>query len=135
MTKTIGARTPFGYGNRVTASAGVGGAGPEATATASPARPPWALAVVIALVVGITGLTANPVQSHNQDGTYTLRGTFEPYRCAGPMCNGYLQAGARSVFVQFPNGCPPPVRGSTITVTARSAPDLGTASYRATHCG
>ena len=105
-------------------------------------RPAWALPVVViailaviaAFVVGFTGLFATPVQSVNSDGTTTLHGTFEPYQCSAVSCDGYIQAGARSVFVQFPPHCPPPVRGSTITVVGRPAPDLGNAAYRATGC-
>jgi hypothetical protein len=105
-------------------------------------RPVWAfplvviavLAVAAGLVVGIVGLTANPVRSVNGDGTSTLHGSFQPYECNAAHCDGYIQAGARSVFVQFPSGCPPPVRGSDLTVTARPAPDLGKASYRAVAC-
>ena len=93
------------------------------------------IAVVIAFVVGFTGLFANPVKSVNADGTTTIQGTFEPYQCSAASCNGYVQAGARSVFVQFPARCPEPARGSTITVTGRPAPDLGNAAYRATGCG
>jgi hypothetical protein len=92
------------------------------------------LAVAAALVVGITGLTANPVRSVNGNGTSTLHGSFQPYECNAAHCAGYLQAGARSVFVQFPGGCPPPERGSDLTITARPAPDLGNASYRAIAC-
>jgi hypothetical protein len=105
-------------------------------------RPVWALPVVIiaalavaaALIVGVSGLFANPVQSVNSNGIATLHGTFEPYQCGAESCDGYIQAGARSVFVQFPAHCAPPARGSTITVTGRPAPDLGNAAYRATSC-
>jgi hypothetical protein len=104
--------------------------------------PTWALALVViaafavavAFVFGIMGLTANPVKSTNADGTTTLQGSFEPYQCDATACDGYVQAGARSVFVQFPARCPEPARGSTITVFARPAPDLGKGSYRATTC-
>ena len=92
------------------------------------------IAVAIAFVVGFTGLFANPVKSVNADGTTTLQGTFEPYQCNASSCDGYVQAGARSVFVQFPASCTPPKRGSEITVTARPARDLGNGSYRATRC-
>ena len=92
------------------------------------------LAIAVAFVVGFSGLFANPVQSVNGDGTTTLHGAFEPYQCDSNSCNGYVQAGARSAFVQFPARCSPPARGSTITVTARPAPDLGSGSYRATAC-
>jgi len=92
------------------------------------------LAVLIAFVVGVVGLTGDPVKSHNADGTATLQGAFEPYQCGASSCNGYVQAGARSVFVQFPPRCAEPPRGGTITVTARPAPDLGKGSYRASAC-
>ena len=110
--------------------------------TTSRRRPAWALPVVLVavlvvaagLVVGVLGLLANPVRSVNADGTTTLAGTFEPYQCSAALCDGYVQAGARSVFVLFPSNCPPPARGTTVTVTARPAPDLGSGSYRATGC-
>ena len=92
-------------------------------------------AVVAAFVIGVLGLLANPVKGVNADGTTTLQGTFEPYQCNAAQCNGYVQAGARSVFVQFPAECTPPARGTEITVTARPALDLGNGSYRATRCG
>jgi hypothetical protein len=103
-------------------------------------RPVWGLPVVVIAVVvivvlfGFTGLFANPVQSVNSNGTTTLTGTFEPYVCTSTSCDGYISAGARSVFVVFPHGCAPPTRGATITVNGKSAPDLGNASYRATAC-
>jgi hypothetical protein len=105
-------------------------------------RPVWALPavivavlVVIALfVVGFTGLFDNPVQSTAADGVATIKGTFEPYQCSATACDGYVQAGARSVFVQFPANCPTPAANSTITVTGKPAPDLGSGSYRATAC-
>jgi len=105
-------------------------------------RPVWAfplvivavLAVAAALIVGITGLFANPVQGVNADGTTTLRGSFEPYRCTRDRCEGYVQPGARSVFVRFPEGCPPPARASQVTLRARPARDLGSAAYRAVGC-
>ena len=92
------------------------------------------IAVVIASVIGVRGLFSNPVKGVNPDGTTTLQGTFEPYQCSASTCDGYVQAGARSVFVQFPNACTPPERGIEITVIARPAPDLGNGSYRATRC-
>jgi hypothetical protein len=92
------------------------------------------IAAVVALVVGIRGLMANPVQSVNADGTSTLTGTFEPYQCSASACDGYVQAGARSVFVQFPANCPPPARAGEITLRARPAPDLGSGAYRAAAC-
>ena len=90
--------------------------------------------VVAAFVIGVLGLLANPVKGVNGDGTTTLQGTFEPYQCNAARCDGYVQAGARSVFVQFPASCNPPARGTQITVTARPARDLGNGSYRATRC-
>ncbi|MGA8522978.1 MAG: hypothetical protein WB807_07980 [Candidatus Dormiibacterota bacterium] len=105
-------------------------------------RPFWGLPVVVIavvaivalFVVGFTGLFANPVKSVNPDGTATLSGSFEPYQCSRVSCDGYISAGARSVFVVFPRGCTPPVRGGTIRVAGKPAPDLGNASYRATVC-
>jgi hypothetical protein len=102
----------------------------------------WALTIVVlavaavaaALVVGLTGLVANPVRSVSAGGVATLSGSFEPYQCTRALCEGYVQAGARSVFVRFPAGCPPAARGAEVTVRARPAPDLGKASYRALVC-
>ena len=56
-------------------------------------RPAWAFAVVIAavlavavaLIVGITGLLANPVRSVNADGTTTGTPTLGPYLQAIPV--------------------------------------------------
>ena len=92
------------------------------------------LGVIAAFVVGFGGLFADPVKSVNADGTTTLQGTFEPYQCGNGSCEGYVQAGARSVFVRFPDACPTPQRGSEVSVTGRAAPDLGKGSYRATGC-
>jgi hypothetical protein len=92
------------------------------------------LAVAVLLVVGFIGLLANPVKGVNPDGTTTLSGSFEPYQCTATSCDGYIQAGARSVFVVLPSDCAQPKRGATITVTGRAAPDLGKGSYRATAC-
>ncbi len=105
-------------------------------------RPAWSVpvlvlavvAIVVLFVVGFTGLFANPVKSVNSNGTTTLSGTFEPYLCSSTSCDGYISAGARSVFIVFPKDCAPPARGTTITVDGRAAPDLGSASYRATAC-
>jgi hypothetical protein len=90
--------------------------------------------IAVAFVVGVVGLFADPVRSVASDGTATLAGTFEPYECSRSSCNGYVQAGARSVFVQFPKGCPPPARGAQVTVEGKPAPDLGSGSYRARRC-
>ena len=106
-------------------------------------RPVWSVPVLVVgaivvgvlFVVGFRGLFANPVKSVNANGVTTLSGTFEPYICGGVDCDGYISAGARSVFVVFPRGCVPPARGADITVNGKAAPDLGSASYRATACG
>jgi hypothetical protein len=117
-----------------------------AAVTGAPAvggrRPFWGVplvviavvAIVVLFVVGFTGLFGNPVRSVNADGTATLSGSFEPYVCNTTTCDGYVSAGARSVFVVFPRGCTPPAREETITVTGRLAPALGNAAYRATAC-
>jgi hypothetical protein len=105
-------------------------------------RPPWSVpvlvlavvAIVVLFVIGFTGLFANPVKSVNSNGTTTLSGTFEPYLCSSTSCDGYISAGARSVFIVFPKDCTPPARGANITVDGKAAPDLGSASYRATAC-
>ena len=93
-----------------------------------------AVAVVIAAVVGIRGLLADPIESVAANGTATLHGTWEPYTCTASSCRGYLTAGARSVFIVFPSGCAAPVRGADITVQGRRDTSLGTDSYRATAC-
>jgi hypothetical protein len=90
--------------------------------------------IVVLFVVGFTGLFANPVRSVGPNGIATLSGSFEPYQCDATSCDGYISAGARSVFVVFPRGCTPPARDATITVTGKLARDLGNASYRATAC-
>jgi hypothetical protein len=105
-------------------------------------RPAWSLPVLavavlviaVLFVIGFTGLFANPVKSANANGTTTLSGTFEPYVCTSTSCDGYISAGARSVFIVFPKDCKPPDRGASITVDGKVAPDLGSASYRATAC-
>jgi hypothetical protein len=105
-------------------------------------RPVWGvpvvvialLVIVVLFVVGFTGLFANPVKSVGADGLAALTGSFEPYVCNATNCDGYISAGARSVFVVFPRGCTPPARDATITVTGKPAPELGNASYRATAC-
>ncbi|MHB8489156.1 MAG: hypothetical protein ACYDCS_07955 [Candidatus Dormibacteria bacterium] len=105
-------------------------------------RPVWGVpvvvialvAIIVLFVIGFTGLFANPVRSVSADGTATLSGSFEPYQCDPTACDGYISAGARSVFVVFPRGCTPPARDATITVVGKPAPHLGNASYRATTC-
>lgn len=93
-----------------------------------------AAAVIIAAVVGVRGLLASPIESVAAGGVATLHGTWEPYSCDAHECRGYVQAGARSVFVVLPNGCPPPQRAADITVNGRLDASLGTGSYRATAC-
>ncbi|HSP65868.1 MAG TPA: hypothetical protein VLO10_06725, partial [Candidatus Deferrimicrobium sp.] len=75
-----------------------------------------------------------PIQSVAPDGTATLHGSWEPYSCDAHACEGYVQAGARSVFVVLPASCPHPQRAADITVTGRLDATLGTGSYRATAC-
>jgi hypothetical protein len=93
-----------------------------------------AVAVAVAAVVGVRGLLASPIVSTAADGTATLQGTWEPYSCDGRLCQGYVQAGSRSVFVVLPVGCPPPQRAAQITVTGRRDPSVGAGSYRAVAC-
>jgi hypothetical protein len=92
------------------------------------------VAVLIGLVVGVRGLLGNPVRSTAADGTSVLSGSFEPFECTGCGAQGYLQDGARSVFVRLPAGCAEPAREAHLTVRARPAPDLGARSYRALAC-
>jgi hypothetical protein len=118
----------------------------SATLDPSPApvrrRPVWALpavvvavlAVVAALVVGLRGLAGNPVVSTSPDGTATLSGSFEPVQCSGGCVQGYLQAGARSVFVRLPAGCPAPAREQHVTLRGRPDPSLGKGAYAALAC-
>jgi hypothetical protein len=104
-------------------------------------RPAWALGVVVvavlvvavALVVGVRGLLGDPVRSTAADGTAVLAGTFAPVTCSG-CAQGYIQDGARSVFVRLPTGCPSPGRDVHVEVSARAAPDLGRHAYRALSC-
>jgi hypothetical protein len=93
-----------------------------------------AAVVIVAAVVGIRGLMASPIQSVGTDGTTTLQGTWEPYSCDAHACQGYVQAGARSVFVVLPSGCPHPARAAEVTVTGRLDKSLGNGSYLAKRC-
>jgi hypothetical protein len=93
-----------------------------------------AVAIIVAAVVGIRGLLASPIVSVAPDGTATLQGTWEPYSCDAHLCQGYVQAGSRSVFVVLPAGCAQPQRAAEITVTGRPDPSVGKGSYRATGC-
>lgn len=105
-------------------------------------RPAWALPAVIvavlaiaaALVVGLRGLTGDPVRSTAPDGTATLSGSWEPVSCDSGCVQGYVQAGARSVFLRLPSGCAAPQREAQITVQAKPDSNLGTHAYRALSC-
>jgi hypothetical protein len=92
------------------------------------------VAVAIATVVGVRGLLSSPIQSVAADGTATLHGTWEPYSCDAQICEGYVQAGARSVFVVLQPGCRQPQRAADITVRGRLDTSLGSGSYRAVDC-
>jgi hypothetical protein len=126
------------------------------SASAAPASPSagsrsrWALptvvlaviVVVVATVVGVRGLIADPIRSVAPDGTATITGTFEPVDCdsvcmqdcRGTCAQGFIQAGARSAFVRFPAGCSVPVRERSLTVIGHPATDLGKNAYRAAAC-
>jgi hypothetical protein len=93
-----------------------------------------AAVVTIAAVVGIRGLISSPIESVSADGTATLHGTWEPYSCDAHGCQGYVQAGARSVFIVLAPGCPQPQRAADVTVKGRPDPSLGSGSYRALGC-
>jgi hypothetical protein len=93
-----------------------------------------AVAIIVAAVVGVRGLLASPIVSVASDGTATLQGTWEPYSCDAHLCQGYVQAGSRSVFIVLGVGCPQPQRAAEITVTGRPDPSLGGGSYRAAGC-
>jgi hypothetical protein len=92
------------------------------------------IAVVVAAIVGTTGLVQNPVKSTSSSGTTTINGTFEPYDCPTKCIEGYVTAGARSVFVIFPTSCPEPARQSTINVQGVLDPSQGSAAYRVANC-
>lgn len=95
------------------------------------------VAVVVVLAAaawGIRGLLGNPVRGVDASGVTTLQGSFEPFSCTTSSCSGYIQDGARSVFVELPAGCAAPGRDAALTVRARPAPDLGSGSYRALGC-
>jgi hypothetical protein len=93
-----------------------------------------AVVIVVAGVVGIRGLLASPIVSVAADGTATLRGTWEPYTCDAHLCQGYIQAGSRSVFVVLSPSCAHPQRAAQITIMGRPDHTLGTGSYRAAGC-
>jgi len=105
-------------------------------------RPAWALpavvvavlAIAVALVIGLRGLFGDPVVSTAADGTATISGSWEPVECSGGCVQGYVQAGARSVFVQLPRGCATPVREATVTLRGRPTAALGKRAYTALAC-
>jgi hypothetical protein len=104
-------------------------------------RPAWALpavvvavlAILAALVVGVRGLFGDPVVATAPDGTATIRGSWEPVSCAGCV-QGYVQAGARSVFVRLPAQCAAPAREAQVTLQGRLTPSLGKQAYTASTC-
>lgn len=93
-----------------------------------------AVAIVAAAFVGVRGLLASPIQSTAPDGTATLHGTWEPYSCDSHLCQGYVQAGGRSVFIVLAASCAEPARAADITVRARQDTSLGKGSYRTIGC-
>ena len=102
-----------------------------------------ALVVVVGAVVGLPGLLANPIQSQSAGGTVAIiSGSFEPVTCdsscrdACPRscAQGYVAAGARSVFVRFPQGCPVPAFGQQVSITGRRDLQLGSEAYLASAC-
>jgi hypothetical protein len=105
-------------------------------------RPAWALPVVVvavvvvivAAVIGVRGLMGNPVQSVGPDGVATLSGAYQPVSCDGGCLQGYVQSGARSVFVRLPNACTRPLADERITVHARLDASLGKQAYQAIDC-
>lgn len=116
---------------------------PETAAESpNPLRSRWGMAlipiagvvVIVGAVFGIRGLLANPVVSVSAGGVTTISGSFEPVTCSDGCIQGYVQAGARSVFVLLPSGCPQPSTDHQVTLTARRDPTLGGEAYRATGC-
>ena len=93
-----------------------------------------AVVIVAAGVVGIRGLLASPIVSVAADGTATLHGTWEPYTCDAHLCQGYIQAGSRSVFLVLSPAGPHPQRAGLITTAGRPHRTLRTGSYRAADC-
>jgi hypothetical protein len=93
-----------------------------------------ALVVLGGAVLGVRGLVDNPVVSVGPGGVTTISGSFQPVTCAGGCVQGYVQAGARSVFVVLPSGCPVPASGRQVTVQGEPDPSLGSAAYRASGC-
>jgi len=105
-------------------------------------RPAWALPAVVvavlaiaaALVVGLRGLLGDPVVSVAPDGTAGISGSWEPFECPSGCVQGYVQAGARSVFVRLPAGCAAPAREQQVRLRGQPAPSLGKGSYIAVGC-
>ena len=105
-------------------------------------RPAWGIPVVVLAVVvvavtaviGVRGLLGNPVRSVASDGTATLSGSYQPVSCDSGCAQGYVQAGARSVFVRLPSGCAMPSSGSRVTLHARPDSGLGKQAYLALDC-
>jgi hypothetical protein len=93
-----------------------------------------AIAVAIAAYAGLSGLARNPVKGSDASGLTTISGSFEPFGCGSGCVQGYVQAGARSVFVIFPTGCVAPAREAEITVTGRLDRSQGKATYRLSGC-
>ncbi len=113
---------------------------------ANPLRSRWGMAliplaaagIVVGAVLGVEGLVANPIVATSPSGLTTIAGSFQPVSCpAGspPRClQGYVQAGARSVFVVFPSGCAAPAPGVNVRLTGRPDPQAGAQAYLATSC-
>jgi hypothetical protein len=105
-------------------------------------RPAWALpavvlavlAVVAAAVVGVRGLLADPLVAVAPDGSASISGSWEPFDCGAGCVQGYVQAGARSVFVRLPAGCPAPRREAHVSLRGRPDHALGSHAYLATSC-
>jgi hypothetical protein len=105
-------------------------------------RPAWALpavvlaflAVAAAAVVGVRGLLGDPVVAVAPDGSATISGSWEPVDCGAGCVQGYVQAGARSVFVRLPAACAAPGREAHVTLRGRPDRGLGTHAYLALAC-
>ena len=110
-------------------------------ARSSGRRPAWALPVVVlavlvvaaAAVIGVRGLFGDPVVSTAADGTATISGAWQPVDC-DRCVQGYVQAGARSVFVRLPQGCAAPGREAHVVLHGRPDATLGKHAYAATAC-
>lgn len=115
---------------------------PRAAGPPAARRPVWALpavvvailAVAAALVVGLRGLAGNPIVTTTPEGVATISGSWEPVDCGGGCVQGYVQDGARSVFVRLPSGCSAPAREAHVTLRGRLAPWLGKQAFSAVGC-